>query len=126
VHGVLFTPANKQHLATVGKASFEDRRERIPMGDKELRADLHKLRKESGPTGNVRFVADSDSSGHADRAWAGFLATCAAKNGPGVIDYESSGQRVAADVEAGIGAYVPLTDDGFGTVAGGNDFGGYG
>src|SRR5690606_17591035 len=57
VHGVLFTPANKQHLATVGKQAFEDRRERIPMGDQTLRADLHKLRKETGPTGNIRFVA---------------------------------------------------------------------
>jgi phage FluMu gp28-like protein len=125
VHGVLFTPANKQHLATVGKQAFEDRRERIPMGDAVLRADLHKLRKETGPTGNVRFIAESDSSGHADRAWAGFLATAAAGAGPGVIEFESSGKRASADAEQGYGERAALTDDGFGTVAGGNDFGDY-
>jgi phage FluMu gp28-like protein len=74
VEGVLFTGPNKMTMATIGKEQFEDRKCRIPMGDKELRADLHKLKKITGPTGTPRFVADADSSGHADRAWAKFLA----------------------------------------------------
>lgn len=78
VEGVLFTGANKLTLATAGKQAFEDRRIRIPLGDQVLRTDLHKLQKVSGPTGAPRFVADSDSSGHADRAWACFLAVNAA------------------------------------------------
>lgn len=82
VEGVLFTAPNKLTLATQGKEAFEDRRIRIPLGDRDLRADLHKLQKISGPTGTPRFVADSDSAGHADRAWAGFLALNAA-SGPG-------------------------------------------
>lgn len=81
VEGVLFTPPNKLTLATLGKESFEDRKCRIPMGDTFLRADLHKLKKVTGPTGTPRFVADSDSSGHADRAWAKFLAANAAAGG---------------------------------------------
>ena len=87
VEGILFTGASKQLLATDGKQSFEDRKERIPMGDPILRADLHKLQKVNSPTGAPRFIADSDSAGHADRAWAGFLATHVARSGPMVYEY---------------------------------------
>lgn len=80
VEGVLFTAANKLTLATLGKEQFEDRKCRIPMGDMALRADLHKLKKMTGPTGAPRFVAESDSAGHADRTWAKFLAAGAAHN----------------------------------------------
>lgn len=78
VEGVLFTGPNKLAMATLGKQAFEDRKCRIPLGDPALRADLHKLKKITGPTGTPRFVADSDATGHADRAWAKFLAANAA------------------------------------------------
>ena len=87
VEGVLFTGPNKLTLATVGKEAFQDRRLRIPAGHTDLRNDLHKLKKETSATGTPRFVADSDSAGHADRAWACFLALHAAGPGPGVIEY---------------------------------------
>jgi len=96
VEGVLFTGPNKLTLATLGKEAFEDRRIRIPSGDPALRVDLHKLRKETGPTGAPRFVAERDSSGHADRAWACFLALNAASGASGPIEYTSSGPREAA------------------------------
>lgn len=82
VEGVLFTSANKLMLATRGKSAFEDKAIRIPLGDRDLRSDLHKLQKVSSPTGAPRFVAESDGAGHADRAWACFLALNAA-GGPG-------------------------------------------
>ena len=69
-------------VATLGKEAFEDRKIRIPQGDNALRADLHKLKKLTGPTGAPRFVAESDAAGHADRTWALFLALSAA-SGPG-------------------------------------------
>lgn len=78
VEGVLFTGPNKLTLATAGKEAFEDRRIRIPLGEKDVRADLHKLQRVVGPTGAPRFVAESDAAGHADRAWACFLAVNAA------------------------------------------------
>lgn len=81
VEGVLFTAPNKLTMATTGKDAFEDRRLRIPAARPELRADLHKLQKIVGPTGTPRFVADSDSAGHADRTWALFLALNAADHG---------------------------------------------
>ncbi|GAA5784691.1 terminase large subunit domain-containing protein [Chitiniphilus shinanonensis] len=73
VEGVLFTGPNKLTLATRGKEAFQDRRLRIPEGNNALRADLHKLKKVTSATGAPRFVADSDSAGHADRTWAAFL-----------------------------------------------------
>jgi phage FluMu gp28-like protein len=78
VEGVLFGPSNKLTMATLGKEAFEDRRLRIPEGNDVLRADLHKLKRVTGPTGTSRFLADADSSGHADRTWACFLALNAA------------------------------------------------
>lgn len=85
VEGVLFTAASKLMLATLGKQQFEDRKCRIAMGDQVLRADLHKLKKVTGPTGQPRFVAESDGAGHADRTWAKFLAASAA-SGP-LVEY---------------------------------------
>lgn len=93
IEGVLFTGPNKMIMATIGKQQFEDRRCRIPMGDVVLRADLHKLKKVTGPTGTPRFVAESDSAGHADRTWAKFLAANAAATPAGVIAYESVNKR---------------------------------
>jgi phage FluMu gp28-like protein len=96
VEGVLFTSPNKLTLATLGKEAFEDRRIRIPAGDVALRTDLHKLRKESGPTGTPRFVAERDGAGHADRTWACFLALNAAGGAAAPIEFISGGPRLAA------------------------------
>lgn len=89
VEGVLFTGPNKLLLATTGKEGFEDRRLRIPSGSSELRNDLHKLKKEVSATGTPRFIADSDSAGHADRAWACFMALYAASSPPSIIEYNA-------------------------------------
>lgn len=103
VEGVLFTGPTKLTLATGGKEAFEDRKLRIPLGDRDLRADLHKLQKVTGPTGAPRFVADSDAGGHADRAWACFLAI----NASGVPAFTadapmaSSGKRASASLLRG-------------------------
>jgi len=96
VEGVIFTSASKLVLATIGKEAFEDRKIRIPMGDADLRADLHKLTKTTGPTGTPRFVADSDAAGHADRTWACFLALSAAHQPAGPIEYKSVSSRTMA------------------------------
>lgn len=87
VEGLLFTGPNKLLLATTGKEAFEDKRLRIPAGNADLRNDLHKLKKEVTQTGAPRFVADSDSAGHADRAWACFLALYAGSGAPSIIEF---------------------------------------
>lgn len=80
IEGVIFSQASKMMLATLGKEAFEDKRLRIPQGDKALRDDLHKLKKVTGANGQPRFIAESDSAGHADRTWACFLALYAGAN----------------------------------------------
>lgn len=120
VEGVLFTGPAKMHLATLGREAFEDKKIRIPMGANEVRADLHKLRRVVGPTGNIRFMAESDSAGHADRAWSCFLALAAADSPAAPIEYMSTGTaRAGAE---GLPAYA---DAGFGAVAGNVDTEGF-
>ena len=104
IEGVLFTGPNKLTLATRGKEAFEDKRIRIPLGDVELRNDLHKLKKETTPTGAPRFVADSDSTGHADRAWACFLAVNAAAGTGGPIEFTAMPSKAERFEEWGEGS----------------------
>ena len=101
VEGVIFTGPAKLTLATGGKEAFEDRTLRIPAGDVALRADLHKLQKLTGPTGAPRFVAESDSAGHADRTWACFLAINAASGASGPV-VATSRPRAAMERIGGI------------------------
>jgi phage FluMu gp28-like protein len=90
VEGVLFTGASKLQLATLIKQTFEDRKSRIPMADEKLRADLHRVRKITSPTGAPRFDADSDANGHADRFWAKALACLAAHGVSGPVHVASA------------------------------------
>jgi phage FluMu gp28-like protein len=79
VEAVNFTGAVKEDLAFPVRSAFEDRAIRIPFGDDPFIADLRKIRKETTASGNIRFVADSDDDGHADRFWALALALHAGK-----------------------------------------------
>lgn len=96
VEGVLFTAGNKQGLATIGKQAFESRSVRIP-NRSEVRDDLYKLKKSVTLAGNIRFDAARDENGHADRAWALFLALNAASGGATPIEYESIKPRTNWD-----------------------------
>lgn len=128
VEGVMFTAANKQTLATVGKQAFEDRKVRIPEGDAAIRADLHSLKRVTTAVGNIRFDSDGDTDGHSDRAWALFLAIYAASNPSAPIEYRAVGEAyggVQAFEESAGGLLVPVRSVGFGSVGGGADMGGF-
>ena len=105
IEGVLFTTASKQHMATIAKDAFEAHKARIPKGVREIRTDLHKLQKVTSPTGAPRFVADRDSDGHADRAWALFLALNAADTPETVYDYLPVARRTAVERDSGSSSY---------------------
>lgn len=79
VEGVLFTGPIKQHLATLGKSAFEDRKARIPQ-DRAIRESHHAVRKMMTVAGNPRFDADRSEAGHADEFWAHMLALHAAED----------------------------------------------
>ncbi len=77
VEGVVMSGPRRLAVATAAKQAFEDGTLKIP-NDPALKADLRKLRRVAGPTGAPRLMAGRDSTGHADRAWALFLALAAA------------------------------------------------
>lgn len=116
VEGVQFNLATKQMLATIGKQKFEDRLVRIPMGDQAVRSDLHKLRKVATATGSVRFEAERDSDGHADRAWACFLGCYAASAGGFEAKITPTGETRKS---------TAATEDYTGTAGSGRDTRGY-
>lgn len=86
VLGIAFSPASKQRMATSTKKMMEDRRVRIGAGNDDLRQDLHKIKREIIGD-RIRFSADRDSSGHADRATAFMLALDAASAPRSTIAY---------------------------------------
>lgn len=79
VEGITFSGPVKEELAYPVRSAFEDGAIKIPFGDDPFISDLRKIRKETSAAGNIRFVADSDDDGHADRFWALALALHAGK-----------------------------------------------
>lgn len=78
VEGVSFTQKSKEAMAYPVRGAMEDRRLRIPH-DPLIRADLRSVTKQTTAAGNIRFTAERNASGHADRFWALALAIHAAQ-----------------------------------------------
>jgi len=85
---VTFTAAVKEDLAVTIRRGFEDRTLRIPI-DREIRDDIHSVKKITTAAGNTRFDAERTDAGHADHFWAAALGTHAAVNPAGPVGYES-------------------------------------
>jgi len=101
IEGVLFSGAVKLDLATSIRKRFEDRQIRIPI-DRNLRDDLHSVKKVTTSAGNIRFDAERTNDGHADRFWSLALAvhaggTAAAKPVYGHVDPEET-KRAGAEL----------------------------
>lgn len=92
VEAVTFTGPIKEALAYSLKGAMEDRLVRIP-DDPRIRADLRKVQKTTTTAGNIRFVAESEGDGHADRFWALALARHAGANPTAPLEYTSGGPR---------------------------------
>jgi phage FluMu gp28-like protein len=78
VEGVKVTATVKEDLVTTFRRDVEERTITVP-DELGVLAELNSFRKEVTTAGNIRYVADDSREGHADRAFAGFLATHAAK-----------------------------------------------
>ncbi len=87
--GIIFTPGSRFALAAMLKESMEDRKFRLPVGDIDLRADLHSITKAVTQTGAVRLVHDGESDGHGDRFWAAALCVNAGGGEAQLIRYLS-------------------------------------
>lgn len=91
VEGVLFTVRAKLELANGLRRLVEDRRVRIPQ-DRDIRDDLHSVKKVVTSAGNIRFDAERSENAHADRFWALALALHAGSTQPVVLGFESTGR----------------------------------
>ena len=92
VEPVSFTLKVKEELATYARMIFENRQIRIP-DDQELIRDIHSIKKIVTVAGNVRFDADRNEHGHADRFWAMALALHAANKPGGKLELVSRMRR---------------------------------
>jgi phage FluMu gp28-like protein len=84
IEPVTFTLEAKERMAVLAKRKFEAKQIQIP-DHPHLINDLHSIRKTVTPSNNVRFDAERDSSGHADRAWALMLAVSAQTSDVGKV-----------------------------------------
>ncbi len=93
VEPITFTGKTKEELAYNLLRMVEDRQIFIPP-DKNIREDLHSIRKVTTASNNIRFdVQQSEVSGHADRFWALALCCFAAKSNARVTFAKSNGKR---------------------------------
>lgn len=92
VEAINFTGPVKEQLAVGIRRRFEDKQVRIP-ADREIRDDLHSVKKYVTAAGNIRFDAKRTDKGHADRFWALALCSHAASVNPGIIEFESTRHR---------------------------------
>ena len=105
VEGVTFTAPTKEALAYPVRGALEDRTVRLP-SDETIRADLRKVKKTTTAAGNIRFDAERDAGGHADRFWGLALALHAGGGKvaqyeylPATLDRRRSNRRQPLDIE---------------------------
>lgn len=92
VEQVTFTPASKGEMAVHQHQVFEDRQARIPV-QKNIRNDLHSVKKIVTAANNIRYDADRNENGHADRFWASALALHAGQTEFAPVEYRSVQHR---------------------------------
>jgi len=88
VEPVAFTAPVKEDMATTTRRCFEDRRVRIP-ASREIREDLHSVKRVVTRAGNTRFDAERSRDGHADRFWALALSLTAGSSVTVPVEYSS-------------------------------------
>lgn len=81
IEPVAFTVQSKERLAGEGKAAMEEQRLLVPVDDVPIRASFTSLKRFAGSGGHMRIDAAHTRYGHADHAWAAWLAVSAASSG---------------------------------------------
>ena len=93
VEEVTFTSAAKGEMAINMHQVFEDKRARIPVS-KNIRSDLHSVKKIVTAANNIRYDADRNENGHADRFWAASLGLHAGQTSfSGPVEYQTAQRR---------------------------------
>lgn len=81
VEPVTFTQERKEALAILARRRFEEKLDKIPENAPEIENHLAAIKRQTTASGNLRFDAARTDAGHADIAWAKFLADAAADSG---------------------------------------------
>ena len=98
VEPITFTGKTKEELAYNLLRMVEDKQIFIPP-DKNIREDLHSVRKITTASNNIRFdVQHSEATGHADRFWALALCCYAAKGSSHPIFIKSKIKRQSYEI----------------------------
>ena len=98
VEPITFTGKTKEELAYNLLRLVEDKQIFIPP-DKNIREDLHSVRKITTASNNIRFdVQHSEATGHADRFWALALCCYAAKGSSHPIFIKSKIKRQSYEI----------------------------
>ena len=93
VEEVTFTSAAKGEMAINMHQVFEDKLARIPIS-KNIRNDLHSVKKIETAANNILYDADRNENGHADRFWAAGLGLHAGQTSfSGPVEYQSAQRR---------------------------------
>lgn len=100
VEEVTFTAPMKEQMAYALRTRIEAKEYIIP-DDKDVREDMHSVKKVPGTGRNVRFAVEGDTDGHADRFWAAALAEHAAKTYAGPVIVASRHRRDSARILQG-------------------------
>ena len=104
VDEITFTAKIKEVMAYRLKGLMEDKNLRIP-SDRVIADDLHKPRKESTASGNIRFVVEDDESSnehsHADYFWAAGLSLEADSDSGGPVIIKSGRKRESVNMLKG-------------------------
>ena len=85
VEAVAMTSQSKADMMTTMRSLMDEKRLSLPK-DRDLRLDLHSIKRIVGDS-TVRYDAERNERGHADRAWALALAVRAAGKAPPPMNY---------------------------------------
>jgi len=96
VEPISFTNAIKEEMAYAFRRRVEEKTIVLPQSQ-AVREDLHSIKKSTTSSGNIRFEVQGATDGHADRFWAGALATHA------VSEYQGPVQASSRDVDRSSG-----------------------
>ncbi len=103
VEAVTFTAKVKEDLAVTLRRRFEDRQVRIP-ADREIREDIHSVKRFTTSAGNIRFDAERTELGHADRFWAAAMGVHAGTGAVWICEFETPEKSERMFV--GMGGYM--------------------
>ncbi|MBI1353262.1 MAG: hypothetical protein GC160_02870 [Acidobacteria bacterium] len=94
VEPVMFTQQSKEEMAVIARRRFEERLSKIPENAPEIERALMAIKRQATPTGSLRFDAERSDQGHADHAWAKFLADYAGeRKGCGAPEWQVGEQQ---------------------------------